>query len=446
MNLSVVILAAGQGTRMRSKLPKVLHAIGGRSMLTHVVDTARVLKPSAVHIVYGHGGMQVRTALQDLPVRWVEQTQQLGTGHAVAQALPSIAEDEVVLVLYGDVPLTRVDTLQRLLAAAEGGALGLMTAHLDDPSGYGRIIRDAESDVIAIVEHKDASDEQRRINEINTGMLAVNASRLRQWVSALHTNKKAKAVRDSVPAQTVHPSAVAEIMGINNRAQLAELERIYQRQRAEQLMLQGVTLRDPARLDVRGELEAGRDVMIDVNVVCEGRVAIGNDVVIGPNCYLRDVTIADGVNIQANSVIEEAMIGAGSRIGPFARIRPGTVLADDVHVGNFVEVKKSEIGTGSKVNHLSYIGDSTIGRRVNVGAGTITCNYDGAKKFQTVIEDDAFIGSDTQLIAPVTVGAGATIGAGSTISKDAPAGELTLSRVPQQTRNGWKRPVKKKAE
>src|SRR3569623_1306833 len=403
MNLSVVILADGQGTRKRSKLPKVLHAIGGRPMLTHVVDTARVLKPSAVHIVYGHGGMQVRTALQDLPVRWVEQTQQLGTGHAVAQALPSGADDEVVLVLYGDVPLTRVDTLQRLLAATEGGALGLMTAHLDDPSGYGRIIRDAEGDVIAIVEHKDASDEQRRINEINTGMLAVNASRLRQWVSALDNKNSqgefyltdiiAMAVRDGVSVRTVHPSAIAEIMG--------------------------------------------------VNVVCEGRVAIGNDVVIGPYCYLRDVTIADGVNIQANSVLEEAMIGAGSRIGPFARIRPGTVLDDEVHNGNFVEVKKSEVGAGSKVNHLSYIGDSTIGRRVNVGAGTITCNYDGANKFQTVIEDDVFIGSDTQLIAPVTVGAGATIGAGSTISKDAPAGELTLSRTPQQTRKGWKRPVKK---
>src|SRR3569832_379130 len=312
MNLSVVILAAGQGTRMRSKLPKVLHAIGGRPMLTHVVDTARVLKPSAVHIVYGHGGMQVRAALQDLPVRWVEQTQQLGTGHAVAQALPSIVDDEVVLELYGDVPLTRVDTLQRLLAAAEGGALGLMTAHLDDPSGYGCFIRDAEGDVIAIVEHKDASDEQRHINEINTGMLAVNAARLRQWVSALD-NKNSQG-----------EFYLTEIIAINNRAQLAERERIYQRQRAEQLMLQGVTLRDPTRLDVRGELEAGRDVVIDVNVVCEGRVAIGNDVVIGPNCYLRDVTIADGVNIQANSVIEEAMIGAGSRIGPFARIRPGT--------------------------------------------------------------------------------------------------------------------------
>lgn len=453
MNLSVIILAAGQGTRMRSRLPKVLHAIGGQPMLAHVIATARTLEPSAVHIVYGHGGAQVRAALQDLPVTWVEQTQQLGTGHAVAQALPQIPDDDVVLVLYGDVPLTQAGTLKHLLSAAQGGALGLMTAHLDDPSGYGRIIRDAQGDVIAIVEHKDASDEQRRINEINTGMLAVNAAQLRRWVAALDNNNSqsefyltdiiAMAVRDGVAVQTVHPAAISEIMGINNRAQLAELERIYQRQRAEQLMLQGVTLRDPARFDVRGELEVGRDAVIDVNVVCEGKVTIGNDVVIGPNCYLRDVTIADGVIIQANSVIEEATVGAGSRIGPFARIRPGTVLADDVHIGNFVEVKKSEIGTSSKVNHLSYIGDSTIGRRVNVGAGTITCNYDGANKFQTVIEDDAFIGSDTQLIAPVTVGAGATIGAGSTISKDAPAGELTLSRTPQQTRKGWKRPVKK---
>ena len=453
MNLSVIILAAGQGTRMRSRLPKVLHAIGGQPMLAHVIATARMLEPSAVHIVYGHGGAKVRAALQDLPVTWVEQTQQLGTGHAVAQALPQIPNDAVVLVLYGDVPLTRADTLQRLLAAAEGGALGLLTAHLDDPSGYGRIIRDAQGDVIAIVEHKDASDEQRRINEINTGMLAVNASRLRQWVAVLDNKNSqgefyltdiiAMAVRDGVAVQAVHPAAISEIMGINNRAQLAELERIYQRQSVEQLMLQGVTLRDPARFDVRGDLSVGRDVVIDVNVVCEGNVTIGNDVVIGPNCYLREVSIADGVIIHANSVIEEAMVGAGSRIGPFARIRPGTVLADDVHIGNFVEVKKSAIGMGSKVNHLSYIGDTTIGKRVNVGAGTITCNYDGANKFQTVIEDDAFIGSDTQLIAPVTVGAGATIGAGSTISKDAPAGELTLSRTPQQTRKGWKRPVKK---
>lgn len=454
MKLSVVILAAGQGTRMRSKLPKVLHAIGGQPMLAHVVRTARSLAPDAMHVVYGHGGEQVRAALSELPVQWVQQQQQLGTGHAVAQALPDIAAEQTVLVLYGDVPLTRADTLQRLLAAAEGGALGLLTAHLDDPTGYGRIIRDAQGDVIAIVEHKDASDAQRRINEINTGMLAVSAARLRQWVASLDnknsqgefylTDVIAMAVRDGVTVNTVHPAAIAEIMGINNKSQLAELERIHQLQQAEALMTQGVTLRDPARFDVRGELSVGRDVVIDVNVVCEGKVIIGDDVSIGPNCYLRDVSIADGVVVQANCVIEEAVIGAGSRIGPFARIRPGTVLADDVHVGNFVEIKKAEIGQGSKVNHLSYVGDAIIGKRVNVGAGTITCNYDGANKHQTVIEDDVFVGSDTQLIAPVTVGAGATIGAGSTISKDAPPGELTLSRAPQQTRKGWKRPVKKK--
>lgn len=454
MKLSVVILAAGQGTRMRSKLPKVLHAIGGQPMLAHVIRTAQSLTPDAMHVVYGHGGEQVRAALSELPVQWVQQQQQLGTGHAVAQALPDIAAEQTVLVLYGDVPLTRADTLRRLLAAAEGGALGLLTAHLDDPTGYGRIIRDAQGDVIAIVEHKDASDAQRRINEINTGMLAVSAARLRQWVASLDnknsqgefylTDVIAMAVRDGVAVKTVHPTAIAEIMGINNKSQLAELERIHQLQQAEALMAQGVTLRDPARFDVRGELSVGRDVVIDVNVVCEGKVIIGDDVSIGPNCYLRDVSIADGVVVQANCVIEEADIGAGSRIGPFARIRPGTVLADDVHVGNFVEIKKAEIGQGSKVNHLSYVGDATIGKRVNVGAGTITCNYDGANKHQTVIEDDVFVGSDTQLIAPVTVGAGATIGAGSTISKDAPPGELTLSRAPQQTRKGWKRPVKKK--
>ncbi len=455
MNLSVVILAAGQGTRMRSKLPKVLHTIGGQPMLAHVIRTAQSLRPEAMQVVYGHGGEQVRAALSDLPVQWVLQEQQLGTGHAVAQALPNIAAGQTVLVLYGDVPLTRTDTLRRLLAAAEGGALGLLTAHLDDPAGYGRIIRDAQGDVIAIVEHKDASDEQRSINEINTGMLAVSAARLREWLAGLDnknsqgefylTDVIAMAVRDGVAVKAVHPAAIAEIMGINNKPQLAELERIHQRQQAEALMVQGVTLRDPARLDVRGEINVGRDVVIDVNLVCEGRVIIGNDVSIGPNCYLRDVSIADGVVVQANSVIEETSIGAGSRIGPFARIRPGTVLADDVHIGNFVEIKKAEIGQGSKVNHLSYVGDATIGKRVNVGAGTITCNYDGANKHQTIIEDDAFIGSDSQLVAPVTVGAGATIGAGSTISKDAPPGELTLSRVPQQTRKGWKRPVKKKS-
>ena len=453
MNLSVIILAAGQGTRMRSDIPKVLHPLGGRSLLEHVIATARGLEAAAVYVVIGHGGDRVRDVLADIPVRWVEQSRQLGTGHAVAQAAPSIPADHLVLVLYGDVPLISVATLQRLIAAGEQDALGLLAAHLVEPGGYGRIIRDAQGDVIAIVEHKDASAEQRDINEINTGMLAVGAGRLRQWVAALDndnsqgefylTDVVAMAVNEGVAVKTVYPASNTEILGVNTKAQLAELERVYQLQQAAQFMAQGVTLRDPARFDVRGELTVGRDVTIDVNVVCAGKVSLGNDVSIGANCYLRDVTVGDGAVIQPNSVIEEAEIGTGCRIGPFARVRPGTRLAAAVHIGNFVEIKKAAVGDGSKINHLSYVGDATVGARVNIGAGTITCNYDGANKHQTVIEDDVFVGSDTQLVAPVTVGAGATIGAGSTITKDTPSGELTLSRVPQQTRRGWKRPVKK---
>jgi len=456
MNLSVVILAAGQGTRMRSNIPKVLHPLGGQSLLGHVVGTAHELKAVAIYVVVGHGGGQVRDTLAAFDVKWVEQTQQLGTGHAVAQAVPMIPADHMLLVLYGDVPLISAATLRRLLAAAGSGALGLLTAHLVDPNGYGRIIRNDQGDVIAIVEHKDAGAEQLDINEVNTGMLAVQAGRLRHWVARLDnknsqgefylTDVIAMAVQDGVPIKTVHPAAIAEIMGVNNKAQLAELERVYQAHQAARLMESGVTLRDPARFDIRGEVTAGRDVSIDVNVVCAGKVVIGNDVVIGANSYLRDVTIGDGAVIQPNSVIEEAEIGAGCRIGPFARIRPGTKLAADAHIGNFVEIKKTTVGEHSKINHLSYVGDATVGSRVNIGAGTITCNYDGANKHRTVIEDDAFIGSDTQLVAPVTVGAGATIGAGSTITKDTPPGELTLSRAPQQTRKGWKRPVKKAKE
>jgi len=454
MNLSVIILAAGQGTRMRSDIPKVLHPLGGQSLLGHVVNTAQGLKAGAIYVVVGHGSERVRDALAAFPVKWVEQTQQLGTGHAVAQAVPMIPADHLALVLYGDVPLTSIATLQRLLAAAAEGVLGLLTAHLNDPTGYGRIIRDGQGDVVAIVEHKDAKPEQRDINEINTGMLAVKAGRLQQWVAGLDnkntqgefylTDVIAMAVNDGVPIKTVHPTAITEIMGVNNKAQLAELERVYQNQQAARLMERGVTLRDPARLDVRGDITTGRDVTIDINVVCEGKVAIGNGVVIGANSYLRDVTIGDGTVIQPNSVIEEAEIGMGCRIGPFARIRPGTKLAADAHIGNFVEIKKATVGAHSKINHLSYVGDATVGSRVNIGAGTITCNYDGANKHQTIIEDDVFVGSDTQLVAPVTVGAGATIGAGSTITKNAPPGELTLSRAPQQTRVGWKRPVKTK--
>ena len=456
MNLSVIILAAGQGTRMRSRLPKVLHPLGGRPLVSHVVHAAQALEADAVYGVVGHGADEVRSALAILPVTWVEQKDQLGTGHAVLQALPAIPAEHLVLVLYGDVPLIGTATLRRLIAAAGSSAMALLTTHLSDPSGYGRIIRDAKGDVIAIVEHKDASPGQREITEINTGMLAVQAGLLRKWVMALDNNNSqgefyltdviAMAVKDEIPIKTVYPSAVAEIMGINNKAQLAELERIYQRQHAERLLEQGVTLIDPARFDVRGDISAGRDVTIDVNVVCAGKVNIGDDVAIGPNCYLRDVTIGDGVSILPNSVVEEAEIGAGCRIGPFARIRPGTRLAADAHIGNFVEIKKSTVGEHSKINHLSYVGDATVGSNVNIGAGTITCNYDGANKYQTIIEDGAFIGSDTQLVAPVTVGAGATIGAGTTVTKDAPPGELTLSRAPQRTREGWKRPAKKPAK
>ncbi|MEJ2554091.1 MAG: bifunctional UDP-N-acetylglucosamine diphosphorylase/glucosamine-1-phosphate N-acetyltransferase GlmU [Gammaproteobacteria bacterium] len=456
MNLSVIILAAGQGTRMRSDLPKVLQPLGGQSLLGHVIDTAQGLAADAIYVVVGHGGDRVRAGLAASPVNWVDQARQLGTGHAVAQAAPMIPDDHLVLVLYGDVPLIGAATLQRLTAAAENGALGLLTAHLADPGGYGRIMRDAEGDVIAIIEHKDASAEERDVNEINTGMLAVKAGNLQKWVAELDNNNSqgefyltdviAMAVRDAVTVKTVFPDSNDEILGVNTKAQLAEVERIYQYRQAQRLMVEGVTLRDPARFDVRGDVRAGRDVSIDINVVCEGSVVIGNDVTIGANCHLRDVTIGDNAIILPNSVIEEAEIGDGCRIGPFARIRPGTRLAAEVHIGNFVEIKKAEVALGSKINHLSYVGDATVGARVNIGAGTISCNYDGANKYQTVIEDDVFVGSDTQLVAPVTVGAGATIGAGSTITKDAPPGELTLSRTPQQTREGWKRPVKKPQE
>lgn len=453
MGIEIIILAAGQGTRMRSALPKVLHPLGGTPLLQHVIATAQTLNADAIHVVYGHGGEQVRAALADMPVQWVEQTQQLGTGHAVAQALPAIADGQTVLVLYGDVPLIEADTLQTLAAPAMGGDFGLLTAFLDDPFGYGRILRDDTGQVIGIVEQKDASEEQRCINEINTGFLAANAGQLRQWVAQLDTGNAqgeyyltdiiALAHRDGVPIHTSQPKTLFETLGVNDRVQLAALERHYQFQRAETLMRAGVTVRDPSRLDVRGTLSMGRDGLVDVNVVFEGQIEIGERVSIGPNTLIRNARIGDDVTIFANCVIEDAEIGSASRIGPFARLRPETRLSDHVHVGNFVEIKKSDVAAGSKINHLSYIGDSSIGGRVNIGAGTITCNYDGANKHRTIIGDDVFIGSDTQLVAPVSVGDGATIGAGSTITRDAPAGELTLSRSKQQTRTGWKRPVKK---
>ncbi len=451
-NLSVIILAAGQGTRMRSALPKVLHAIGGKPMLQHVIDAARGLLADDIYVVYGHGGERVRSALASQPVRWVEQAEQLGTGHAVNQAMPAIPDHHTVMVLYGDVPLITSDTLHRLAEVAQQG-LGLLTTRLPDPRGYGRIVRDDSGRVLSIVEEKDASEQQRGIREVNTGMLATGAANLRRWLDGLDNNNAqgeyyltdviAKAVQEGVPVETTNPATIAEVMGVNNRVQLAALERDYQRRRCEELMLSGVTLLDPERFDLRGGLQVGRDVIIDVNVVIEGEVTLGEGVYVGPYCYLRDVSIGSGTRINSHCVLEQADIGAECRIGPFARIRPETRLADGVHIGNFVEIKKSQVASGSKINHLSYVGDSVVGREVNIGAGVITCNYDGANKHRTVIGDNAFIGSDSQLVAPVEVGAGATIGAGSTITRDTPAGELTLARAEQKTVRGWSRPVKK---
>jgi len=451
--LSVVILAAGQGTRMRSASPKVLHSLAGRPLLAHVIATAQALGAMTIHVVYGHGGEQVRETLGDLDVNWVEQAQQLGTGHAVTQAIPAIPTDHRVLVLYGDVPLISSETLQRLVSAGGAGAVSLLTATLTDPSGYGRIVRGADGNVRAIVEQKDATAEQLAIREINTGMMSMPAARLRSWLVRLGndnaqgeyylTDVIAMAVDEGVAVHTVRASAEEEILGVNDRVQLAQLERRYQQRQAEMLMRAGVTLRDPSRFDVRGAVEAGRDIEIDINVILEGRVILGDNVRIGAHCVIKDTEIGSGAVIHPHSVLEKASIGAGCQVGPFARIRPDTVLAEGARIGNFVEVKKSTIGARSKVNHLSYVGDATVGRDANIGAGCITCNYDGVNKYQTVIGDRAFIGSDTQLVAPVEVGDDAVIGAGSTITRPAPAGELTVSRVKQTTVRGWKRPQKK---
>ena len=458
MALSVVILAAGHGKRMRSALPKVLHGLGGKPLLEHAYRAARDLRPEQVYVVYGHGGEQVRDALPHLEVRWVEQDRQLGTGHAVAQVLPFIESgfdpNDTVLVLYGDVPLITPETLDRLVKASDGGRLALLTVELPDPSGYGRIVRDAAAHVQRIIEDRDASPVERGIGEVNTGMMAVSASHLKRWVARLEnqnaqgeyylTDVIAMAVADGVAVEPVSPASVFEVMGVNDRVQLAELERRYQRCQAEQLMRQGVTLLDPARFDLRGDLQAGQDVVIDVNVVLEGRVRLGDRVTIGPNNWIRDADIGDDASILPNCVIEGAEIGRGARVGPFSRLRPETRLAEEVHIGNFVEVKKSAVMSGTKINHLSYIGDAEVGRDTNIGAGTITCNYDGANKHKTVIGDQVFIGSDTQLIAPVKVGDGATIGAGTTLTQDAPPGQLTLGRARQTTIAGWERPKKKR--
>jgi bifunctional UDP-N-acetylglucosamine pyrophosphorylase/glucosamine-1-phosphate N-acetyltransferase len=456
MSLNVVILAAGQGKRMRSDLPKVLHRLAGRPLLDHVLGAAQALEPESICVVYGHGGEAVRDALSASAgdnVSWVSQEPQLGTGHAVMQAVSHLRDDAPTLVLYGDVPLTRLETLQRLIDAAHAAndGLGVLTVVMNDATGYGRIVRD-HGKVVRIVEQKDATEAEREIREINTGIMIIPTPKLKSWLGRLGndnaqqeyylTDIVALAVSEGVTISTAHPDAEWETLGVNSRAQLAELERIHQREVAERLLEDGVTLADPARIDVRGSLVAGRDCSIDVNCVFDGEVTLGNNVSIGPNCVIRNVTIASGTRVEAFCHMEDAEIGERCRIGPYARLRPAAVLAEGVHIGNFVEVKKSSIGVGSKANHLAYIGDATIGRNVNVGAGTITCNYDGVNKHQTIIEDDAFIGSDTQLVAPVRVGRGATLGAGTTLTRDAPADQLTISRSLQKSVIGWKRPVK----
>ena len=454
MPLSVVILAAGQGKRMKSDLPKVLQPLAGRPLLGHVLETARGLEAAATYVVYGHGGEQVPEAFRDRDVRWVLQAEQHGTGHAVAQAMPQIPDDHLVLVLYGDVPLVQLDTLARLVAASGPDAVGLLSVMLPDPTGYGRVVRDGAGNVVRIVEHKDANTKERAIHESNTGLMCVPAGRLRGWLGALGNDNAqgeyyltdiiVMAVRAGCKVHAVVAPTVNEVLGVNDKLQLAELESAYRRQRAAALMLEGVTLVDPARFDARGPVEVGRDVYIDVNVVLEGSVRLGNRVRIGPNVVIRDSEIGDGTVVFPNCVIDRASIGPGCNIGPFARFRPSASLAEGVHIGNFVEVKNSVIGPGSKANHLTYLGDTTVGERVNVGAGTITCNYDGANKWRTEIGDGAFIGSGTMLVAPVKVGAMSTIGAGSTITKDTPEGKLTLERSKQLTLESWKRPEKKK--
>ncbi|WP_041362470.1 bifunctional UDP-N-acetylglucosamine diphosphorylase/glucosamine-1-phosphate N-acetyltransferase GlmU [Methylovorus sp. MP688] len=448
--LNILILAAGKGTRMHSDLPKVLHPVAGKPMLAHVIETAKQLSPSKILVVYGFGGDAVPDQFRDESIHWVQQAEQLGTGHAVMQALPFLDPEAKTLIMLGDVPLISVQTCQELLK--NQAKLTLLTFAKANPSGYGRIVRNAQDEVVAIVEHKDASEEQRQINEINTGIMAVDNHALSEWLKNLGndnaqgeyylTDIVGMASQQGIAVGGVLAPNEPEITGINSKSDLAAIERCYQQQQAAQLLQQGVTLSDPARIDIRGKLSVGRDVIIDVGCVFEGEVHLADGVRIGPYCVIRNASIGVDTAIAAFTHIDDAEIGKQAKIGPYARLRPGTVLQDETHVGNFVELKNAQVDVGSKINHLSYVGDTTVGKQVNIGAGTITCNYDGVNKFRTVIGDNAFIGSDSQLIAPVTIGAGATIGAGSTISKDAPAGELTVARGRQVTVSGWKRPEK----
>lgn len=450
--INIVILAAGKGTRMYSNKPKVLHHLAGKPLLQHVLDCANVMQPKTVCVVYGHGGEAVPQAVQQYAAEFVLQEPQLGTGHAVQQAMSRLDDDSSTLVLYGDVPLIQHATLHQMQQTGKG--LVLLTVNLPNPSGYGRIVRDEQGDVLSIVEEKDATPEQREICEVNTGILLAPTLNLRAWLDRLENNNVqgeyyltdivAMAVKQGISVHTVQPAHTWEVEGINNKKQLAALERTWQQTQAARLMEQGVTLADPARLDIRGNLICGRDVEIDVGCIFEGAVSLGDNVRVGAYSVICDTNIAAGTQIAPYSHIDSSEVGANCHIGPYARLRPGSKLAEEVHIGNFVEVKNSEIAAKSKANHLSYIGDSTVGCRVNIGAGTITCNYDGANKHRTVIGDDAFIGSDTQLVAPVTIGRGATIGAGSTITRDTPEDALTLSRSKQVTIPGWQRPMKKK--
>jgi bifunctional UDP-N-acetylglucosamine pyrophosphorylase / glucosamine-1-phosphate N-acetyltransferase len=456
--MNIVILAAGMGKRMHSALPKVLHPLAGRPLLSHVLDTARALEPTRLVVVIGHGAEAVRAAVAAPDVQFAVQEQQLGTGHALAQALPFIDPNVPTLVLYGDVPLTRASTLRRLAEAADNagdkGGYGVLTVTLDDPTGYGRIVRDAAGQVVRIVEQKDASAEERKIDEINTGIIVTPTAPLAGWLAALKNDnaqgefyltdvvEQAKAA--GYPVVTAQPDDVPETLGVNSKQQLAELERVHQRNVAESLLVAGVTLADPARIDVRGRLECGRDVFIDVNCVFEGDVTLADNVTVGPNCVIRNASIGVGTRIDAYTHIEDASVGAQAVLGPYARLRPGAKLADEVHVGNFVEVKNANIGHGSKANHLSYVGDADIGAGVNIGAGTITCNYDGANKHRTVIDDNVFVGSDTQLVAPVRVGRGVTIAAGTTVWKDVAEDMLVFNEKSQVSKAGYVRPVKKK--